>query len=100
MASPISDVPPSSRMVWGLPTASRTIAHHLEELQASGHVRCEHAVGIDLAAHGNPLVDSRVHGMEGLGRHAGILGGVEPAAELQPPPVEFVQQFVYAGLHR
>src|SRR5262245_14166512 len=100
MASPISEVPPSSRMVWGLPTASRTIAHHLEQLQASGHVGGEHAGGIDLAAHGNPFVDSRVHGVEGLGGGAGILGGVQPAAELQHPSVEFVEEFVQPALDR
>src|ERR1700737_3106334 len=94
MASPISDVPPSSRIVWGLPTASRTIAHHLEQLQASGHVGGEHAVGIDLAAHGNPLVDSWVHGMEGLSLDAVVLGCVKPAAELQHAAVEFVEELV------
>src|SRR3954466_15486479 len=98
MASPISDVPPSSRMVWGLPTASRTIAHHLEQLQTSGHVGGEHAVRIHPAAHGNPLVDPRAHGMEGLGSGAVVLGGVELAAELQHAAVEFVEEFVEARL--
>src|SRR6476659_11273037 len=98
MASPISDVPPSSRMVWGFPTASRTIAHHLEQLQASGHVGGEHSVRIYRAAHGNPLVDPRIHGVEGLGRGAVVLGGVQAAAELQHPSVEFVEELVEAGL--
>src|SRR4029077_6084231 len=100
MASPISDVPPGSRMVWGLPTASRTIAHHLEQLQASGHVGCENAIWIDLAANGNPLVDPRVHGMEGVGLDAVVLGGVQPAAELQHGAVEFVEELVEARFDR
>ena len=56
--------------------------------------------GIDLAAHGNPLVDARVHGVEGLGGGAGVLGGVQPAAELQHASVEFVEEFVEPGLDR
>ncbi len=46
---------------------ARGIENHLQQLQTSGHVRGEHAVGIDLAAHRYPLVDARVHGVEHLG---------------------------------
>src|SRR5689334_19947262 len=63
-----------------------------EQLQRSGYVGGQHAVRSDLAAHGNPLVDPRVHGMEGLGRCAIVLGGVELAAELQYPAVELVKE--------
>ena len=76
------------------------VEHHLEQLQASGHVGGEHPVGIHLAAHGDPLVDARVHGVEGFGGGAGVLGGVEPAAEFQYPPVEFGDELVQAGLDR
>src|SRR6478735_9897331 len=93
MASPISDVPPRSRMVCGFPTASKTTCTpHLEQLQTSGHVRCEDVVGIDLAAHRDPLVDAWVHGVEHLGGGAVVLGGVEPATEFEHPLVEPVEQ--------
>ena len=49
---------------------ARRVEHHLQKLQTSGHVRGEYSVGIDLAAHRNPLVDARIHGMEHLGRRA------------------------------
>src|SRR6476661_8840072 len=101
MASPISDVPPRSRMVCGFPTASKTTCTpHLEQLQTSGHVRCEGAVGIDLAAHRDPLVDAWVHGVEHLGGGAIVLGGVEPATELEHSLVQSVQQFVEPGPDR
>ena len=73
---------------------SHGVEDHLQQLQTSGHVGGEDAVGIDLAAHRDPLVDAWVHGVEDLGGGAGVLGGVEPAAELEHAPVEVVEELV------
>ena len=48
----------------------------------------------------DPLVDPRIHGVKGFGAHAGILGGVDPAAEFEHPTVEFVEKLVDPRLVR
>ena len=55
---------------------------------------------IGVATHRDPLVDTRIHGVEGFGGGARVLGGIQPSAELQHPAVEFGDEGTESGLDR
>src|SRR3954462_8709558 len=107
-ARPISEVPPSSSTLCGLPRASiirllRSVDREgwaSGQLEAAGQVGDEHPVRVDRVAHLAPLVEPWVAAADRLRARPGLLGQVVPAAGGEHQLVQLVAEVVEAAAHR
>ena len=68
------------------------LTHSAQQVEAAGQVADHAPVGVEAVAHRPPLVEPGVHRRHQVGPHAAVLGEVEPAAGVDHPPVEAVEQ--------